>query len=249
MLSEERQDYIMRQIESDGKVSVQTLVDSLKVSESTIRRDLSCLEDEKKLKRVHGGARRILMPSYEPRFEEKLHANQSLKKAIAQCAAAQVRNGEWIYLDAGTTTLLMIPWLNGIKNLQVVTNSFKHAEICTQYNIPVIIIGGTIKPDTQAVIGATGMTQLQHYHMDRAFLGMNGIDTVRGYTTPDIEEGMIKQTAIQQAAVSYVLADPTKFDQFSSYTVAPLDQAQLITNHLTSRQQQYKKLTTVKEAN
>ncbi|RLK62915.1 DeoR/GlpR transcriptional regulator [Atopobacter sp. AH10] len=228
MLTEERHQQILEELKHFPTVQVQELVDRLRVSESTIRRDLSILESKGQLIRVHGGAKRLFGLTDEPTMGEKASHYRQEKQRIAQAAAQLVQDNDVIYLDAGTTTLEMIPYLP--ENLKVVTNGLAQADELSRRGFETVLIGGWIKKGTQAIIGSQAIRQLSDYRFDKAFMGMNGVDENYGLTTPDVEEASIKKLAIRQAARSYVLADKSKFDCVSFCHVADVEDVTIITD-------------------
>ncbi|TEB40571.1 DeoR/GlpR transcriptional regulator, partial [Flavobacterium circumlabens] len=94
-------------------------------STSTIRRDLSQLEERGLLKRVHGGATQIAKRHEERNMTDKESRHQDEKQEIARLAVSQISDGDTIYLDAGTTTLEMIPFITQ-QDIIVVTNGLPH---------------------------------------------------------------------------------------------------------------------------
>ncbi|WP_187168503.1 DeoR/GlpR family DNA-binding transcription regulator, partial [Enterococcus faecium] len=108
MLTPERHQLIIDQIEKHDVVKIQELINLTNASESTIRRDLSTLEERGFLKRVHGGAAKLSDIRLEPDMLEKSSKNLHDKLKIAEKAASLLEEGDCIYLDAGTTTLHMI---------------------------------------------------------------------------------------------------------------------------------------------
>lgn len=247
MLTEARQQYIIDQLQLNTMVTVQTLVTNLNVSESTIRRDLSLLEEEGQLIRVHGGAKRHYVLDKEPSFLEKSTIYQDEKLAIARYAASLVNKGETIFIDAGTTTLAMIDYMQEEPAL-VVTNGIEQAALLTDKGFETLILGGKLKAGTKAIVGTTAFQQLKQYRFQKAFMGMNGIDVEYGLTTPDPEEGAMKALMIQQANMAFVLADASKFGKVSFSKVATIDDAQIITNQLAPiYQEHYQAYTTIKE--
>ncbi|MEA4830044.1 MAG: DeoR/GlpR family DNA-binding transcription regulator, partial [Enterococcus thailandicus] len=126
MLTEERRQKILDLLEQHKIVKSQDLVTLLDASESTIRRDLQELENEGFLERIHGGAKKEQLLGFEQAMSEKTLKNVQEKQQIARLAADLIESDDVIYLDAGSTTLEMIPFLQG-KNVTVVTNSVKHA--------------------------------------------------------------------------------------------------------------------------
>lgn len=220
---------ILQRLSEQKVVKLKELVDLTDSSESTIRRDLTDLEAEGYLARVHGGATLIATPDEEPTFEEKRDRFVDEKVAIARKAATFIEDGMSIYLDAGTTTQAMVPFLQG-KKIVVVTNSLPIANELFDLDIKTFVIGGELKRSTQALVGYNARESMMNYRVDLAFLGMNGIDIEAGYTTPDPEEALVKKTAIELAQTSFVLADASKIGKRTFSRVATLDAAQLITS-------------------
>lgn len=229
MLMKQRHQLILQRLSEQKVVKLKELVDLTDSSESTIRRDLTDLEAEGYLARVHGGATLIATPDEEPTFEEKRDRFVDEKVAIARKAATFIEDGMSIYLDAGTTTQAMVPFLQG-KKIVVVTNSLPIANELFDLDIKTFVIGGELKRSTQALVGYNARESMMNYRVDLAFLGMNGIDIEAGYTTPDPEEALVKKTAIELAQTSFVLADASKIGKRTFSRVATLDAAQLITS-------------------
>ncbi|WP_074037088.1 DeoR/GlpR family DNA-binding transcription regulator [Exiguobacterium profundum] len=229
MLTKQRHQLILQRLSEQKVVKLKELVDLTDSSESTIRRDLTDLEAEGYLARVHGGATLIATPDEEPTFEEKRDRFVDEKVAIARKAATFIEDGMSIYLDAGTTTQAMVPLLEG-KKIVVVTNSLPIANELFDLDIKTFVIGGELKRSTQALVGYNARESMMNYRVDLAFLGMNGIDLEAGYTTPDPEEALVKKTAIELAQTSFVLADASKIGKRTFSRVATLDAAQLITS-------------------
>ncbi|MGQ7409387.1 DeoR/GlpR family DNA-binding transcription regulator [Streptococcus suis] len=226
MLKSERKQVILEKIKEEQFVRLEELVDILNTSESTVRRDLDDLEAAGKLRRVHGGAEVPANLQLEESIHEKSVKNVQEKRQVAEKAAEQIVSGDVIFLDAGTTTGLLIDLLDQ-ENLTVVTNSIHHAVRLVEKQIKTIIIGGNVKSSTDASIGAVALEQLRQLNFDKAFLGMNGIDK-DFLTTPDIEEATIKRTVLDNAEESFVLADASKIGQFSFVKVAAVEKASII---------------------
>lgn len=230
MLEPERHQMIIDALKTKNTVKLQELVELTNSSESTIRRDLTFLEQMKFLKRVHGGAARLQGKLQEPSMTEKSSKNLQSKRQIAEYAASLVEEDECIYLDAGSTVFEMIPYLP--PNIVVVTNGLTHASELLEKNIKTFLIGGYAKPTTKALIGRGALESLEHYRFDKCFMGVNGIHPQFGYTTPDQEEAMIKQLAISLAREAFVVADDSKFSEIAFAKIADLHKAVIITNEI-----------------
>lgn len=229
MLTPERHRIILDMLKEKEVAKIQELVEKTLSSESTIRRDLSQLEKEKKLKRVHGGASLLGQKGKELSINEKSTKNLSEKRAIAEYAASLISDGDCIFLDAGTTIIQMVPFIKA-KDVKVVTNGLTHLEALFENNIETYLIGGYVKNMTRALIGKGAMDGLSNYRFDKSFIGVNGIHIDYGFTTPDPEEAAIKQRAIQLSQESFVLADHTKFHEVTFAKISELNEAILITN-------------------
>lgn len=228
MLTEERYKLILERLQINGVVKLQQLVEELGASESTIRRDLIDLEARQLLKRVHGGAALLNQKSQEPGMEEKTFKNVQQKNVIARLAAGEIRNGECIYLDAGTTTLAMIPHIEA-QDVTVVTNGLSHVEALVSKQIRSYLLGGMMKMHTKAVIGSIALQNLDNFRFDKCFIGTNGVDPEMGYTTPDPEEALIKRRAHDLSSKTYVLADSSKIGEVAFAKLFELKEGVLIT--------------------
>lgn len=232
MLTQQRRDVILRILGEEGSVTVSELIDKLDSSESTIRRDLVALDKAGKLNKVHGGAtsadRQYMQ--HEPDIEEKLKMNIAEKKMVAAYAAKQISDHDFVYLDAGTTTLLIIDYLNPSLDVSFVTNGIVHARELVKRGFKTFVLGGELKSTTEAVIGLAAVNNLNTYNFSKAFIGVNGISVKNGYTTPDTEEAFLKTAAIERSFVSYVVADSSKFGKVSTVTFASLDASAIITD-------------------
>lgn len=245
MLEPERHQIILDALKIKSSVKLQELVELTNSSESTIRRDLIQLEQAKLLKRVHGGAARLQGKLQEPSMTEKSSKNLQAKRQIAQYAAGLVNEGDCIYLDAGSTIFEMIPFLPD--NIVVVTNGLSHANELLEKNIKTFLIGGYAKPTTKALIGRGALDSLEHYRFDKCFMGVNGIHSQFGYTTPDPEEAMVKQLAISLSSEAYVVADESKFSEIAFAKITDLHLATIITNELDpDTKEQYHSKTNIK---
>ncbi|ANZ99754.1 DeoR/GlpR transcriptional regulator [Carnobacterium divergens] len=231
MLTEERHALILKRLVDHGVIKSQDLMTELNCSESTIRRDLALLEETGELIRIHGGAKRNFHLDEEQDMNEKTFKNVQEKNLIAQLAASLVKEKDTIYIDAGSTTLAMIPFLTQ-KGITVVTNGVQHASLLADHKINTILIGGNLKNSTKAIVGSTSLAEIERYQFSKTFLGMNGVHPDFGFTTPDPEEAALKAAALKKGFDIYVLLDETKFDKVNFTKVAEIDQATIVTQKL-----------------
>lgn len=232
MLTEKRHTMILEAVNRSGSVKLGELCELLKTSESTVRRDLNILSEKGMLTKVHGGAIALTekFSRYENNVSTKVNLCAEEKSVIAQYAAELVEDGDFIYLDAGTTTEKMIDYISPNKKVTFVTNGFINAKKLAQNGFTVYIPGGEIKALTEAVVGAECVLSLESYNFTKCFMGVNGISISRGLTTHDKSEAAIKSTAILHSKEVYILADHSKFDRITPVCFAPLDCGTIITD-------------------
>lgn len=231
MLSEQRQRMILQILEERKSVTVTELTELLDISESTARRDITILDKAGKLVKVFGGAviAENVYLSAEPTVAQKNEINQEEKKRIARYAASLIRPQDFVYIDAGTTTGYMLDYIEE-SDVTYVTNAVAHAQRLAARGMRVILVGGTLKHSTEAVIGTTAVLMLKEYHFSVGFFGANGISRKAGFTTPDANEALVKKTALEQCKKVYMLCDHSKFHVVSSVTFAPITAGTILTD-------------------
>lgn len=227
MLSIERYEIIMKFLEERKNIEISDIVSELNISEATARRDLNFLEKKGKLKRVHGGAI-LLERSSEDTLDYKKLVHLEAKEIIAKKASSFVKNGHTVFLDAGSTTEVLIKYLKDKKDIKVVTNGYSHIQELVNQGIESYLLGGKIKNITGAVVGITAMFTLKNYNFDVVFIGANAVDK-NGYSTPDSEEVLVKTEAIKRGKKVYFLCDSSKINKKSFIYFAPLKDGVLIT--------------------
>lgn len=233
MLAEQRQQQILDMLASRQVVKLKDICQQTNCSASSARRDLQLLEDQGALVRIHGGAKAKHDLQRELDMTGKSTQNVSAKDKIAQLAVAKIADQEVIFLDAGTTTLAMVRYLQQKQHLTVVTNGVLHASQLADEGIRTILVGGMLKNTTKAIVGTKAVRDLQHYRFNKVFLGANGVHDEYGLTTPDPEEAAVKQAAFAQAEETFVLADGSKFEAVSFVKISDLKQATIITTDLS----------------
>lgn len=242
MLTEARYEKIIQYLQKHRTATIAALSTELGISESTVRRDLQVLDEKKYIVKVRGGATVVGDERFdfsEPTVEAKEDVFRSEKDAIARYAAETIRKNDFIFIDAGTTTERMIDYITE-STATYVTNGFNHAKKLAKKNFKVYLVGGRIKPTTEAVIGAEAVSAVLKYNFVKCYLGANGISLTAGCSTPDPDEAAVKEAAVKKSYVTYILADHSKFGQISSVTFAPLEKTCLITDRIEDTRYQDK---------
>ncbi len=231
MLARQRQAYILDRIRSDGGVRVADLVQELGVSDMTVRRDLELLDEQGLIEKVHGGATIVQERAlFEPGFRAKSSLEQEAKEAIARAAADLVPPGSAIALSAGTTTYAVARRLLDKPELTIVTNSLPVADLLHRrgrLDQRVILTGGVRTP-SDALVGPFAVAALRTVHVDRALLGVHGMDPQAGFTSPNLLEAETDRALVETGRLLVVVADHTKWGVVGMSTIVRLEQADVL---------------------
>jgi len=226
---EERQQLILDLLREAGKVSVESLTEEFSVSAPTIRADLAALEQRGQLRRTHGGAILRDHSPAEPPLGAKEQAHRDEKRRIARLAASRVKEHETILLDAGTTVHEIARVLRERSSLTIVTNSLPSAfEFANCPGITVLLIGGQFHSERQATLGPLATEFLRDIHVDRAFIGVNGVSEDAGWTVVDFDAVQLKRAMMSRARDVIVVADHTKLGEATFASIGPLTSAQVL---------------------
>lgn len=231
MLIETRLQQIVAMVEQNRSVTVQEVMEKLHASESTVRRDLNTLDARGLLIKVHGGAvaKEGNYHTREPEFVVRKELCVEEKVRIAKYAASLVEPYDFVYLDAGSTTEIIINYIYD-KTVTFVTNAVSHAEKLAKNGFTVYVLGGKFKSRTGAIVGDEALDRLSQYNFTKGFFGCNGVDSVKGITAPEIAEASVKRKAVLQCEKAFILADSTKFNTVSAVKFAEFGAVTIVTD-------------------
>ncbi|MBM7662870.1 DeoR/GlpR family transcriptional regulator of sugar metabolism [Bacillus mesophilus] len=223
MLQEERQKLILTELKEHHSVRIANLCKKLGVTRETIRRDLHELEESGHLKKVHGGAVQV-KASLEPSYQKRELINTKEKESLAKKAASLIEDGDAVYFDIGTTTLLIPKFMKEKKNVTVITNGVKVAMALAECpGVKVILTGGEMRVGEMALSGATALKTIEPFYIDKAFIGVGGIDS-QVITDYHLEEKEIRRMMVEKATTTFALADYSKFGTKAFVQVCPIEE-------------------------
>jgi len=231
---EERQDKIVKYIEKVEKATIEEIMSLLKISRSTVRRDLIDLERKNLIIRTRGGALKKKYFKYEFSLNEKKDLNVDKKKKIAQITKRFINEGDIIYISGGTTTLELARILFDIKDLIVFTNAINILlELANNSGIEIKLVGGDFRKKTFSMVGQEAINYLDRYNFNKAFVGVNGISVNEGFTTPNELEAIVDGEIIRRSKEVFILTDETKFGAVAFSTICKIEDVDyIITNNL-----------------
>ncbi|MCK4248605.1 MAG: DeoR/GlpR transcriptional regulator [Candidatus Omnitrophica bacterium] len=218
-------------LNTENKVFVSDLSPRLGVSEVTIRKDLSVLEKLGMLRRFHSGAVCIEDSIIDLPVKQKLTENIELKIDIAEKVLNIIENKTSIIIDSGSTTNQIANLLKTRNdlNIKIVTNSMTVGqELAEAKGIDLVLTGGNIRVESQAMVGPIVLKNLSKLHVDTAFIGAMGVSVEKGFASSNIMEAEVKQAILKVANKKIVVADHTKLDKFSFAPFASLDEIDIL---------------------
>jgi DeoR family glycerol-3-phosphate regulon repressor len=219
-----RQQQLAKLARERSFVTVEDLVDILKVTPQTVRRDINYLCDAGILSRFHGGAAfrsSVTNLPYEARLDSMAHE----KGAIGAAAAAELPDYSSVFIDIGTTAEAFAKQLLTKRGLRVVTNNLNVAQLLAkQDDFEVVVCGGTVRGRDMAVTGETTSEFLRRFSLDYAVLGVTAIGKDGSILDFSVNETALTEAIIGCARTCFVLADRTKFGRHAIAKVAHLSQ-------------------------
>ena len=239
MLKEETFSRIINLVNERGSIKTVEISEDMDVSLATVRRDLNELDSLNKIKKVFGGASSIKNAQFigvEEKLENKLAKNIEEKKLIGAYAASLISDNDFVYLDTGSSVESLIAFLD-VKSTSFITNSISIGKMLTDRGIKVFILPGEFKSGTGALVGASTCQYLDNFNFSLGFFGTNGIQENIGFSTPDINEAMVKSKAISRCNKAYILADFSKFDKVYQVTFSDDEDLEIITNSLDAKKE------------
>jgi DeoR family transcriptional regulator, fructose operon transcriptional repressor len=225
MLAETRRRLLLDLIARQGFASLDELVKTLGVSESTVRRDLETLDLAGSVKRTHGGAVGSGEVRAMPPLEDRVASATAEKQAIGRATSDLVEDGDSVLLDGGTTTLEVARVLAARSiSLQVVTNSLPIAQLVTSSkSIDLILIGGYVYPRTGVALGPFAIATMQGIRVNKAILGAGGIMAEGIYNSNLLLVETERQMMLCAQEV-IIVADHTKFGRLALSRLCGLDE-------------------------
>lgn len=227
-----RRDEILDILKSNNEIKNEELAELLRTSPLTIRRDLQALEESGFVKRHYGGA--VLVNNLDDSNVNQLDISmkhEKQKKAIAKYAASLIEDGDTIFINSATTSLLILEYL-GDKRVVVVTNNGKSLNSIIGPNVDLVLTGGQVYGRKQSMVGDFATHILSKITASKCFLGVSGIAADSGISTSVLQETLINKEMINHCnGPVYILADNSKIGKHHNFCSGDInDISHLITD-------------------
>jgi len=235
IFAEERRQRILAMVGAHGRVRIAELVEALNVSEPTIRKDLSLLEQDRLLRRTHGGAIAV-RPLFEPTIDDRSMLNAEAKDLIAQSCAAQIGRGDSVFLDSGTTVQRIARLLDQ-EHVNILTNALGVATVLADKppSIRHTLLGGTVRSLGGTLVGPVALETLARFTVNVAFVSASGF-AGGGISVSDVADAQVKQAVIDRARKVVVPIDSSKFGVTDFVTICGLDRVDLVVTERASEE-------------
>ncbi len=213
-ITNQREQEILREIKlAGGSCRIGFLARTLGVSDETIRRNIKTLQTSGLVKKVHGGVSLAGQVSVvAPPFQRRMDKNTGVKKALAAKVAEMIKDGDSLFLDAGSTMAYVAQALQNRHELYVVTHSTAIAHMLSgRNNNRVFLAGGELRATDGTAFGEDTLAFIKRFNVQYALLSVAAINVRSGFMLYDIQEADISGEAVKRAQMSIVVADSTKF--------------------------------------
>jgi len=218
---------ILELLRTGRVVRVAELSRQFDVSEVSVRRDLDWLEECGLAKRVHGGAVPVAAPTTAMGDDRRDTPHLEAKQRIGRAAAQLIRPGERIILDSGTTVREIARQIAvraaDLQPLTVITASLRaFRELALTRGLELLVLGGIYLPDFQTLVGPQTVAAMHDLHVDKLFLGADGLSIAHGITSANVLEAEASRAMVEAAAATIVVADSSKINSAGLTTIIPL---------------------------
>ncbi len=221
---ESRRNAITALINEKGEITFAQLKEAFpQVSDMTLRTDLKNLDENKRIVRIHGGARSVdVVVGTDDYLGKRSVRNVEAKKAIALKAKKMINPGTAVFLDSGSTTTMLAAELEDQPNLIVTSGVSCAVELAKLEKPQVVIPGGNLNRYSMSICGMQGIRELEKMNLDLAFVGVTSYDETTGFACNVYEEALLKQTVINKAVRVIALMDSSKVGKHSTFTFGTL---------------------------
>ena len=218
-----RQEQILELLQENISLTVEKLSELTYTSPSSIRRDLTKLQNLHLLKRTHGGASLPETTSKIIPIENRMEINTAAKKKIARKACSLICDGQYIMLDSSSSASFLIPYIAEHKNVTLFTNNMLTAIDAVNHGIKVHCLGGYNTNNSFTLSGPDCYRAVSEIHTDIFFFSLNSLDKDGIISSPSEDGVYIRKLMMKNSDKSVFLCDSQKFNNSSTYTFSSIN--------------------------
>ncbi|MBO5286221.1 MAG: DeoR/GlpR transcriptional regulator [Clostridia bacterium] len=207
-----REEVILNLIKERGEVTLPLLMDTLYVSESTVRRELKRLEEKGLIIRSYGKA--VLKNTVaDINIDFFLREGAQIKSKVALAKDAvnnNVSNGSVIFLDASSTAMQTVRFLSKFKDVIVITSGIKTLFLLNETNLKYYSTGGQGLKRSLSLVGQCAIDTINTFNADVCFISCHGLSDDGFATDTSIMENELRQAIMKRSKKKVLLIDSTK---------------------------------------
>ncbi|MFP2504716.1 MULTISPECIES: DeoR/GlpR family DNA-binding transcription regulator [Buttiauxella] len=206
-----RHDQLVHYIAERGYMNIEDLAQLLDVSTQTVRRDIRKLSEQGLITRHHGGAGRV-SSVMNTAFEQRELSLTQEKQAMAEAIADYIPERCTVFITIGTTVEAIARALLGRRDLRIITNSLRVAQILYKnQDIEVMVPGGTLRSHNGGIVGPSAVSFVEGFRADYLITSIGAIESDGTLLEFDVNEATIARTMMTHARHTLLVADHTKF--------------------------------------
>lgn len=218
-----RQKQILDLLNENTYMTVDRLSKSTFSSPSSIRRDLTKLQNMCFIKRIHGGAEILRGTNSPAPFDNRLMQNAAGKRLIAKKASEFLSDGQIVMLDGSSTAAFLVAHIAKFKDITLFTNNMLTAVNAINYGIKTYCIGGKSINNSVILSGEQSYKAANEIHSDILFFSSHSLDKNGIISDPTEEENYLRSIMKKNSSKSIFLCDSGKFNRKSVYTLTSLN--------------------------
>ena len=218
-----RQKEILEHLNEHVFLTVERLAELTFTSTSSVRRDLSKLQNLSLIKRTHGGASIFNSVNQVIPLNSRMSRNITEKQQIAKKAASLLHDGQSVMLDGSSTAGFLVPYIAKHKEMILFTNNMHTAINAVNYGIATHCIGGVSVDHSAVLSGTQAYRAVAEIYPDILFFSSKSLNRSGVISDPIPEENYIRSIMLKNAKCSVFLCDSEKFDSEALYGLTTLD--------------------------
>lgn len=218
-----RQKQILELLNENNFMTVQKLCELTYTSASSIRRDLTKLQNMYFIKRTHGGANILNANNQPPPFNSRMSQNIVEKRKIAKKASSLLCDGQIIMLDGSSTAGFLVPYIAKYKDITLFTNNMITAINAINSGIKTHCIGGSSVNNSAVLSGPISYKIISEIQSDILFFSSHSMDRNGIISDPTEDENYLRSLMLRNTKQSVFLCDSEKLNRKSLYTLTSLD--------------------------
>lgn len=219
----ERQKQILDILNERSFITVKELSAITFTSHSSIRRDLTYLQNNGLVKRTHGGVSSVEPMANVASYYDRLHKSANRKRIIAQKASVLLEDGQTILLDSSSTATFLLPHIAKFHNTTIFTNNLSTALHAIELGINTHCLGGQAINGSVVLSGSETFASLESLFVDILFFSSQSLDVNGNISDSTEEENYVRKMMLKASKTTVFLCDYQKFNATTTYKLCSLN--------------------------